>query len=608
MTQIAKVTLKRFKQLEEFELELIGTTVLIGANNSGKSSVLQALHFAVAVAQTAKLVGENVKWGADRFNLSFNPAQLLYSPIADVLSLARGGQLHEGSTGQIEVEVTLTDGAKCRVAVRRGRNRNIAVSLTGKTVGERLMSLDKPFTVYAPGLAGIAKEERYMSPGAVRRVVARGDANLVLRNVLLMIHDSQTHQRAALTKKLKDEYEKIKAAGNPAPNYLRELRAWQGPWTLFQNDMGVLFPGIGFHLQFDKERDETIEVFYTRPGQPRLPIDAAGTSILQASQILAYITLFRPEVLILDEPDSHLHPDNQRALCDLVTTLAETRQFRPLISTHSRHMLDALRERAQIVWISAGKKVPYDSVSVPSMLLELGALDTVDYFANGHFTCLFATEDSAKESLAALRILLESNAFPMNVVEIRPYSGCSKIDSARVLRNFLLDKAPKVQFILHRDRDYMEDAAVAQVVKALHDAGLHAFITANSDTENYFINAAHLAELNPTVSLQRAQELIDAATLSTRDKSLKKLINIRTEHAIRNRRGGPAHDAGELAAKAVSDYDSDPAKWRRGKIVLNELQSALHKELKKQAVILEKTAHLHCPELQKIRIAIWPED
>lgn len=371
--------------------------------------------------------------------------------------------------------------------------------------------------------------------------------------------------------------------------------------------MGALFPGISFDIQFDKERDETINVFYRRPGQPRLPIDAAGTSILQASQILAYITLFRPEVLILDEPDSHLHPDNQRALCDLVTTLAQARQFRPLISTHSRHMLDALRERAQVVWISAGKRVPYDSVSVPSMLMELGALDSVDYFAKGHFTCLFATEDSSKESLTALRVLLDSNDFPMNMVEIRPYSGCSKIDAAKVLRNFLLDKAPKVQFILHRDRDYMSDDTASKYEKSLTDVGAHAFITAMSDTENYFLNAAHLAELNPAISSERIQELIDLSTLATRDKTIKKLINIRTEIAIRNRNGGPAHDAGELAAKAIADYDSEPAKWRRGKIVLNELQSALHAELKQHAVIFQKTSNLKCNELQKIKSAIWPE-
>ena len=93
MTKIAKVTIKRFKQLKEFELDLTNTTVLIGANNSGKSSALQALHFAVSVAQTARQIGVGVKWGADKFELSFNPSQLLYSPIADVLALAVDRQI-----------------------------------------------------------------------------------------------------------------------------------------------------------------------------------------------------------------------------------------------------------------------------------------------------------------------------------------------------------------------------------------------------------------------------------------------------------------------------------------------------------------------------------
>ena len=606
MAQISTVRLKRFKQLKELELDLNDTTVLIGANNSGKSSALQALHFAVAVAQTAKLVGEGVKWGADKFELSFNPAQLLYSPIADVLSLAQGGQLYEAPAGQIEIDIILSDGSQCRIAVRRGRNRNIGVSLTGKSVGERLMNVDRPFTIYAPGLAGIAKEERYMSPGVVRRIVARGDANLVLRNVLLMIYDEEVHERAELTKKLKEEYDKKKLEGKSAPFYYTPLAQWKGPWGRFQSDMGALFPNIKIEIQFDKKRDETIEVFFTQPGMPRLPIDAAGTSILQASQILAYIGLFRPAILILDEPDSHLHPNNQRALCELITGLAESRGFRALISTHSRHVLDALRDRAQVIWISGGSKVAYDTVSTPAMLMELGALDTVDYFAKGHFTCLFATEDSKKESLDALHILLASNGFPMNMVDVRPYSVCTKIDSAKVLRNFLSDKAPNVQFVLHRDRDYMDDATVSKIEKELDAIGAHAFITGMSDVENYFLNAAHLAELNPAISFNRAQDLINEATSATRDKSIKALINIRTEIAIRNRKGGPPHDAGDLADKAVKDYDGDPAKWRRGKIVLGELKALLHKELNGNAIILQESSHLHCVELQKVKHAIWP--
>ena len=91
MSSIEKLTIKRFKQIDELILDLKATTLLIGANNAGKSSVLQALHFAASVAQTAMLVGENVRWGNDRFELSFNPSQLLYSPVSDVLSLAFGG-------------------------------------------------------------------------------------------------------------------------------------------------------------------------------------------------------------------------------------------------------------------------------------------------------------------------------------------------------------------------------------------------------------------------------------------------------------------------------------------------------------------------------------
>ncbi|MBX3609170.1 MAG: AAA family ATPase [Hydrogenophaga sp.] len=607
MAKIAKVTLKRFKQLKEFDLDLTDTTVLIGANNSGKSSALQALHFAVSVAQTAKLVGEGVKWGADKFELSFNPSQLLYSPVADVLSLAHGGQLYESAIGQIEVDVVMSDGNACRIAVRRGRNRNIAVSLAGKLVGERLMDLDRPFTVYAPGLAGIAKEERYMSPGVVRRIVARGDANLVLRNVLLMIADAHSRQRTEIQRKLKESHDRQKAEGKAVPHWYVEFNKWRGPLDHFQADMGALFPGIKVEIEFDKERDENIQVHFTRPGMPRLPIDAAGTSILQASQILAYITLFQPEVLILDEPDSHLHPNNQRALCELITSLAETRGFRVLFSTHSRHVLDALRDRAQVVWVSEGKKVDYDSVSTPAMLMDLGALDSVDYFAKGHFTCLVATEDSKKESLDALKALLSSNGFPVHELDVRPYAGCSKLDAAKVLRNFLLDKAPKVRFLLHRDRDYLDDDTVAKLEGAFADMNANAFITAHSDVEGYFLNAAHIAHLNPALMVERVQQLIDEATTNTRDKSVNALINIRTQIAIANRNGGPAHNAGELAMKAIADYDGDPARWRRGKIVLGELKSLLHKELKEQAILLASSNHLGCPELQVIKAAIWPD-
>lgn len=593
---IETINIKRFKQLAEFQLDLKDATVLIGANNAGKSSALQALHFAVSIAQTAKLVGDGVNWAKEKFQVSFNPTQVLYSPVGDVLSLSHGGPLQESSESQIEIGITCKDGTKCTVSVRRGRNRNIAVVVEGKKLGERLMNLTNPFTIYAPGLAGIAKEERYQSAGVVRRIVARGDANLVLRNVLLMLKDAES-------KEAKDRAEK-QAKDKLTPE---EIQNWKGPWQRFQEGMKKLFEGIEFEIKFDRDRDEHIEVFFTRPGKPRLPIDAAGTSILQASQILAYITLFQPHVLILDEPDSHLHPNNQRALCRLILELATEHGFIPLISTHSRHVLDAMRERSTVHWVSNGNKVDFNSVTTASMLMEIGALDSVDYFTSGSIKCLFATEDSSTDSIKALHSLLSVNGFRLPETDIRAYSGCTKIDSAKVLRGFLADKAPKIQFVLHRDRDYMAVESAKKFEGEIEAIGAFPFLTAHSDAEGYFINAEHLAHLNSGLSVQRAQELINEATEQTKEKSLKTLTNLRFEVAQRERKGGKAPDVYDISSTARTDYEADPSKWRRGKHVLNLLKQLIHKELGKTASVIEPSPYIAIQELRQISAAIWPQ-
>ena len=568
MPSIDTVTIRRFKQLEDVRIALQDITVLIGANNSGKSSVLQAIHFAVSIAQTSKLVGERVVWANDKFQLSFNPSQLIYSPVADVMALANGGTLQEPHASRIEIEFSGPNGALCIVGLRRGRNRNIAVSIEGRQLGERLMDLEQPFTVYAPGLAGISKEERFLSPGVVRRIVARGDANLVLRNVLRMLS-----QDAAA-------------------------------WSQFVEDMQSIFPGIGISVSFEENTDENIQAFFQMPGGPRLPVDAAGTSILQASQILAYISLFRPTVLILDEPDSHLHPDNQRALCDLVFRLAPLRNFQALISTHSRHVMDAMRNRSSVIWLSRGRQVTEPDLSMTAMLLDLGALDSVDYFADGEVRCVVATEDTYKEPLKAL---LWSNGFDEDDTEVASYTGCSKIDSAKVLGGFLGEKAPHVRLIVHRDRDYMSDERATRFQNDLTATGVGAFLTVPSDVEGHFLDANHLSYLNPSVTPQRTQEIIDQATLDTREESLEALVNLRTADAFQLRRnGGDAPNHGAIAFAAMTDYEADSSNWRRGKIVLGRVIALLQQEIGANPRIYFPSPHLHCPSLSAQAQGIWP--
>jgi energy-coupling factor transporter ATP-binding protein EcfA2 len=568
MPRIASITIRRFKRLEELYLDLGETTLLIGANNSGKSSILQAVHFAVSIAQSARLVGEDLSWRNDTFELSFNPSQLIYSPVADVLSLASGGTLQEPRTTQIEIEFVDVAGVRCTVGLRRGRNRNIAVSIVGRQFGELLMDLVNPFTVYAPGLAGVPKEERYLSPGVIRRIVARGDANLTLRNVLRMLRNDQQS------------------------------------WDLFIEDMQSIFEGISIELNFNENTDENIQAYFQLPGSPRLPIDAAGTSILQASQIVAYIALFKPQVLILDEPDSHLHPDNQRALCDLVYRLTASRNFQAIISTHSRHVLDTMKNKSRVFWLSKGTLVDAPDLNSTAMLLDLGALDSVDYFADGEVRCVIATEDTDKEPLKAI---LWSNEFVEADTEVASYTGCTKVDAALVLGAFLNAKAPHVRLVVHKDRDYASAGAATTFVNRLSAANVIPFLTERNDIESYFLNAAHLHALNPTVTVERIEELLTVATNETADKSVAAIVNQRTPEAFKLRQdGGPQVNHGDIAVQSQADYAANQASMRRGKIVLGRLQALLQQELGANPRVFLPSIHLRSQPLLDVAATIWP--
>ncbi|MFO0642578.1 MAG: AAA family ATPase [Polyangiaceae bacterium] len=567
MSPIQSITVRRFKRIQDVTVPLADVTILIGANNSGKSSVLQALHFAVSIAQSAKIVGEGVSWRNDAFELSFNPSQLLYAPVADVMSLANGGELQEARPSRVEIQLLCADGTACTVGLKRGRNRNIGVVVEGRKLGERLMDVENPFTIYAPGLAGIARDERYLSPGVVRRIVARGDANLALRNVLRM------------------------------------LRQVPAAWASFQQDMASIFPGIDVSVDFDERTDEHIEAYARLAGGPRLPIDAAGTSVLQASQILAYVGLFQPKVLILDEPDSHLHPDNQRVLCALICRLSEERDFQTVVSTHSRHVLDVMKDR-RIVWMSKGAIVEGRDVNATQMLLDLGALDSVDYFADGQLKCVVATEDTDKEPLQAL---LWSCGFVEEDTEVASYAGCSKTDAAVVLGKFLKDKAPHVTVVVHRDRDYMSEASAKGFDTRLTGAGMHPFLTEHSDIEGYFLNAEHLNYLNPAVSVARMRELIDEATEAARDTSVVAMVNLRLAAEYSDLRGtGRSPDAGKIAVEAGKDHDADPAKHRRGKLVIGKLSALLQKEMKSNPRIFAPSPHLVSFALRAAAGKVWP--
>ena len=109
-----------------------------------------------------------------------------------------------------------------------------------------------------------------------------------------------------------------------------------------------------------------------------------------------------------------------------------------------------MKNKSGVFWLSKGRVVNEPDLNATAMLLDLGALDSVDYFADGEIRCVVATEDTDKENRALL-----SNGFVDDDTEIASYTGCTKVEAALVLGGFLREKAPHVRLVIHRDRDYL---------------------------------------------------------------------------------------------------------------------------------------------------------
>ena len=521
MPHLQSARIQRFKRINDAVFD-----VLVGANNSGKSSVIQALHFTVGVIQTLRLTDSR------RSASTLNPSQLIHSPTETVYPLGSGGRLLEDRDQAISVRLDLDTGESCTVAIRKGRNRNINVTVDNPDVAESISDLSQPFTIFSPGLAGIAKNEQYVSDGVLLRTLARGDANLVLRNIL--------------------------------------LRLWKQPeWSNFIHDLREVFPDCDVRVAWQVDTDEFIDVLYLNEGQS-VPIELAGTGALQAMQILSYIHRFGPSLIVLDEPDSHLHPNNQRLLCALLRTIAEERDTQVLLTTHSRHVVDALSGAVRFRWVRNGTVEIANQDDEIGVLLDIGALDVRERVNSIDAKAIVLTEDT---NYRLLGVLLAANGFDADHTLILPYHGVTTIRNLRPLLQVIRSSNADATIVVHRDRDFLSDDEAQEWEEAIRRLHVEPMLTHGTDVESHFLDSHHLAENNQDQTAEEFVDLVKSIREDNRADLIQSYVNGRLQIARINGTFGSLN-IGRLAAEAGDKISRNPDKLAHGKMVLRRLRES----------------------------------
>lgn len=454
---LTKVAISNFKRIREAEFEIGPVTYIIGGNNSGKSSAIQAIHTAVTAAQLARARQQKVI-----------PTSLLrYSPAASFETVGHGKPL-ENNEGGLRASVEFFsisnsegDVQNFKVVLYRGRNYDsVGVDREPKqgSLADRIQDHRKLFSIYTPGLSGIPLREEYMSYASVFQRAAGGEANLVFRNILRLIN----------------KHDKLEELEHAVSSLIGEK--------------------ISLIIRADESHDFYIEVqaiIGGSSGSP-IPIELWGTGLLQITQLYSYVILFEPSVFLVDEPDAHLHPSRQKLLASAFEDIAENYGCQIIATTHSEHLIFARPENTKLIWMREGTSEPYDNPDLFPLLMHLGCLDSINPRED---QTILLTEDQNSQ---LLKIAADQLAQEGNNVTLISVNGVANLGVANIFTSLKEFLQPNTRIVIHRDRDFLTETEIDGWLKKVFGDSCsrsEVFITRYCDIESYYCTEDYISAL-----------------------------------------------------------------------------------------------------------------
>ena len=318
---ITKIRIKNFRQIKDQTIDLGQAVVIIGPNNGGKSSLLQAISL-FAVATRA--------WGTERINkkskaskrtgVAINLEEVLNIPVSDFKELWTDLIVREGSASEegkpivknVRIEIIAegyTDKQPWKTGFEfdYGRDSLIYARLTRDEEGnlyEFPEVLLNEKIGFLPSVAGLKPTEDKLEVGSILRYIGSGNTSDVLRNIcyLLYARDEKTSW-----KQFTAEIEGLfKVQLNP-PKYI---------------------PATGL-----------LKMSYNEGVKKDIDLSSLGSGTKQAILLFAYLLAFPNTVNMLDEPDAHLEVIRQSNIYDKISDLAKKNNSQLIVASHSESVM-----------------------------------------------------------------------------------------------------------------------------------------------------------------------------------------------------------------------------------------------------------------------------
>ena len=306
---IKKIRIRGFKKFAAQEFEIPHHLVMVGPNNSGKTSLLQAVGTWMEIA---------LRWSQSNPDLArdgegdYLATNITVDSFGSVL-LADFDHLWADKKTDAPIEIWLeTDRWNIGFEFLHREMELIAVRPASTVREETLRALrgdldDSHETprrfwrpVYIPPISGLeVQESRFAEEATILNYLAKADAGKVLRNLLLRTEENGDWDK--LNKTIK---------------------------RLFGHELMPPSSGAFIHARY---RHPTEEIAYD--------LSSAASGFLQVLLIYAAIFGQPSAVYLLDEPDAHLHLSMQIVLFQDLLDRAHKDEFQVIVATHSERLI-----------------------------------------------------------------------------------------------------------------------------------------------------------------------------------------------------------------------------------------------------------------------------
>ncbi len=476
MKKIKSIHLQRFRQFEDTHVSTHDFNLFVGPNNCGKTTILHAIKtFFLLMHGHVRFEGNPP---TATYHKRFLSSAEEIAPTPDTKELWFNQQ-----TGKpISITITFDDNVSFVVSLRLqfGQIHVSAADLPASITASNLKSYLGLEVAFIPGLVGVLVSEPY-STGARRNALAsQGRYSEIFRSSL--------HQL-----KTKDE------------NLISKINEW----------LSVLFDKSLSAVDFNPEIDEYVTVKY-KQSNSNFDVVSSGAGLQQVIQMLTYLYINKPQILLIDEPDAHLHSKLQSRLGELFRKVANDLNAQVFLSTHSLDLIDTFSTEEVIV-VDAKKKTLSPIGSDSELVSSLIDADIVDVSALSRLLSsrkIVVVEDKDQTVLKAIDKScgspLYSSKSDSYVISAKGVSNFRAVSDFGKVLSELTGSKFEITFV--QDRDGMPDFIVDLFVSSQSDAGVNAFLLERHEIENYllepdlFVQAVKLS--NGTITEKNVSKII----------------------------------------------------------------------------------------------------